>query len=198
MPPATQSPSPVQQRILAAAFDLFYRQGYRATGINQVIAQSGVAKASFYDHFPSKDDLLLAYARETAAREVVEMRQYVETFTTPRERFFAPLRMLCPWFESSDYRGCPFQNLMAEAPPDHWRVRDVARQHQENLRRILHGLSRDLIRSEPALAHLDATELADTYLLLLNGAIAAAVAYRQPWPVDKAMATLEARLQEAG
>jgi AcrR family transcriptional regulator len=70
--------SPVQDRIMAAAADLFYRQGYRATGINQVIAESGVAKASFYDHFPSKDDLLYAYVLDTSRRELADVRSQVD------------------------------------------------------------------------------------------------------------------------
>ena len=57
----TRPAGPPEERILAVASELFYRQGYRATGINEVIARSGVAKATFYNHFPSKEDLCLAY-----------------------------------------------------------------------------------------------------------------------------------------
>jgi AcrR family transcriptional regulator len=190
----TKTARPVRERILAAAFDLFYRQGYRATGINQVIAASGVAKASFYDHFPSKNDLLLAYIGEMARLELADLRAQATSMPTPQERFFKPMRILIPWFESSDYRGCPFQNIAAEAPPEDQRVRAVIRQYREDVRHLLRELAADLIAAEPELSKLDPADLADTYLLLFEGAIAAAVAYREPWPVQKAIRALEACL----
>ena len=64
MAPATTAPervSPARQRILETAFRLFYARGVRAVGVDTIIAESGVAKATFYRHFPAKDDLVLAY-----------------------------------------------------------------------------------------------------------------------------------------
>ncbi len=188
------SGSAVRERILASAYDLFYRQGYRATGINQVISESGVAKASFYDHFPSKDDLLFAYISEMAHREAADLRAAAEAPPTARERFFAPLGVLVPWFTTSNYRGCPFQNIVAEAPPTDPRIREVARQYRETTRQLLRELAQDLIAEEAALETRDAQVLADHYLLLFEGAIVLAVAYRDPWPVEAAINTLNAML----
>jgi len=182
---------PVRDRILNTACNLFYRQGYRATGINQVIAASGVAKASFYDHFPSKEDLLYAYAQETARREFEELRSEVMTLPTARDRFFGPLRVLEPWFKASDYRGCPFQNLLVEVPPEAVRIRDVARLHRENLRGLFLELALEFFQEEPAHAPSDATPLVETYLLLFEGAIALSAAYRETWPVSRAISSLE-------
>ncbi|MBX3730223.1 MAG: TetR/AcrR family transcriptional regulator [Candidatus Sumerlaeia bacterium] len=184
-----------RQRILDTAIDLFYRQGYRATGINLVIAESGVAKATLYEHFPSKDDLLAACVREMARREIAEMRQAVVPKTTARERFFAPFGILQPWFEASQFRGCPFQNIVAECPPDDPRVREAARQHRENFRALLREVSFDLLQEHPNPRGLDPTELADLYLVLYEGAIAVSVAYRDAWPVRRAIQTLEVILE---
>lgn len=184
---------------MAAAFDLFYRQGYRATGVNQVIAASGVAKASFYDHFPAKHDLLHAYISEAARREIDDIRAGIATLTSPRDRFLGLLRLLPGWLEESDYRGCPFQNIAAEVPLEDERVREVVRRHHENLRELLREQARELLDDEPGLAlRLDAGELADTCLVLAEGAIVLAVAYRDPWPVHAAVASLERCLTEAG
>lgn len=180
---------------MAAAADLFYRQGYRATGINQVIAASGVAKASFYDHFPSKDDLLYAYLQQTARNELAEIRKLLDAAPSARERFFTPLRMLIPWFESSAYRGCPFQNILGEAPPDDPRVREVARNYHETIRTIIRDLAADLARAEKRLRKLDIDALTDTYLILLEGAIPLAVAYQDAWPVHRAIAALQDRIK---
>jgi AcrR family transcriptional regulator len=176
-----------KERILATASDLFYRQGYRATGINQILAESGVAKASLYDHFDSKDDILHEYLRETASHEIVEMRREVAAFPTPEERYVGALKILIPWIKETDFRGCPFQNILAEAPPGDPRIRQVARRHHENIRTLLRELTEDLVASRPDLSHIDPAHVADQYFLLLEGAIALAAAYRDLWPVDSAI-----------
>jgi AcrR family transcriptional regulator len=193
----TKQVTPVRERILARACDLFYRQGYRATGINQILAESGVAKASFYDHFPSKDDLLAAYVRETSRRELAELKEEVGRMPTARERFFGPLVILPPWFTSSGYRGCPLQNVVADVGHDHPVVQEVARSHREQMRAYFQELAEDLAREEPALARFDAGALADTYLLLFEGVLAVAPVYHDVWPVTHARLTL-ARLVDGG
>ena len=185
-----------RERIMSTAFELLYRQGYRATGINQIIAMSGVAKASFYDHFPSKDELLVEYLSETSRHEIEEMRAEVARHKSARDQFLAPMRMLKPWFDATDYRGCPFQNVLGEAPSDNPRVMTLARQHHENVRVLLRELSRALLGGTSRKSKAEADALADFYLLLLEGAIALAAAYQQPWPVERALATLETRIEK--
>jgi len=192
----TNTKSSVRERILETASDLFYRQGYRATGVNQIIAESGVAKASFYGHFPAKDDLLYAYACKTSDFEINDLRNEVMALKTPRERFFGPFHVLTPWFKSSDYRGCPFQNLMAEAPLEALRVREVSRAHREKARNFFRELIRDLAIAEPALGPVDVDAMADIYVVLFEGAIATAVTYRDPWPVARSVQALEMLLQQ--
>jgi len=182
---------PVRDRILEAAFDLFYRQGYRATGINQIIAESGVAKASFYDHFPSKDHLLSAYASEMSRRECEDMRTFVNNIEDAEDRFLAPLHMLLPWFRETEYRGCPFQNLMAEVPTNIPEVQQVAEQHREYIRNLMRELFLGLQEANPELSARDVEDVVATYLLLFEGAIATSVAYQDGWPVEQAQNALK-------
>lgn len=184
----------VKERILAAASDLFYRQGYRATGVNQIIAAAKVAKASFYDHFPSKDDLLAAYLAKLEREEIQSLRQAVDSAKGVRERFLAPARLLPHWLRETDFRGCPFQNIAAEAPRHDPRVREILRRHRQNVRELLRDLAADLSREQSRTEPLDTLRLVDTYLLLFEGALALAVAYRETWPVDHAIAELSERL----
>ena len=185
----------VRQRILETAMDLFYRQGYRATGINQVIKESGVAKASFYAHFPSKNDLFYEYAREMASRDIAMVHQEVDALPTARERFFGPLRILVPWFSETGWRGCPFQNIMPEIPPEDQRARMVTRQHKVNFRSYFRKLAADLVQEEPDLKALDCDAIADAYLILFEGSLAAAVGYQDSWPVESAERVLETLLE---
>jgi len=179
-----------RERIVATAMDLFYRQGYKATGINQIVAEAGVAKASFYDHFPSKEDLLVAYAVEMARRDIAFIRDEAMKRPSAEERFFAPLEMLKPWFESTHYRGCPFQNVMVEAPPQATGVHEVARQHRESFRVFFQELALDLKNADPACRHIDPAAIATDYIVIFEGSIALCVAYRATWPLDQAKTML--------
>ncbi|HMP97529.1 MAG TPA: TetR/AcrR family transcriptional regulator [Kiritimatiellia bacterium] len=185
-----------RDRITRTAFDLFYRQGYHATGINQIIAESGVAKASFYDHFPSKEDLLMEYAREMAQREADEMRRFAYSLPAGRERFFGVFKMLTPWFEQTGYRGCPFQNLMAESACELPAIKGIAALHRENIRALARELFMAWTEENPELALRDIEDMAATYVILVEGAIATAVAYQANWPVEQAMTVLSRYLGE--
>lgn len=187
---ASKSTYPVRERIKRIACDLFYQQGYQATGINQIIKESEVAKATFYAHFPSKEDLLFTYACETAKSELEDLRSEIDGLSSARERFFGPFKVLLPWFTSSNYRGCPFQNLMAEIGSEVERIRNVVIQQKNNLRNLFLELSVDL-KKEENLEHIDPVALADTCLLLFEGVIVTAVAYQDNWPVTHAISVLE-------
>lgn len=195
MPVDASIPAP-RERILRTAIDLFYRQGIKATGINQIIAESGVAKASFYTHFPSKDDLVVAYAEHLAEHEFEELREIASKGASARERLLAPLRSLLPWFQSSGYRGCPFQNLAAEVTPETPGIGRVVRVHRENLRALFRELIGGVVNEEKLNADSDA--MADTTLLMFEGAIAVSVAYRHAWPVEHAIGEIERMLSESG
>jgi len=190
MKTATQSPSP-RERILAKAMDLFYRQGYLATGINQIIAEAEVARASFYAHFPSKDDLLLAYAEAISAKDMAELRAGAASLPTAKQRFYALFTLLPDWLVEFDYRGCPFQILLAEAPPDDERLHAVARHHHEAIITLIKELAADYYAEDASLKPVDFDQLAKLYVVLMDGAIAAAVAYRESWPIDQAIKTIK-------
>lgn len=172
-----------RERILETAADLFFHQGFRATGINEVIAKSGVAKATFYHHFRTKDDLCLAYLRERNTSEFEAISAFVRDHTTPKERFLAVMASVEPWLEANRLRGCAFLNMVAEIPDPRHLLRKEGLEHYESLRRMLHDLSRELIHSDPqAYAGLKAETLADDYLVILGGAIAMTEIYHDLWP----------------
>lgn len=188
------APTAAHQRITDVAFDLFFKQGYRATGINQIIANSGVAKASFYAHFPAKEDLLLLYARHTCDTEIKEIKKSVLSQTTARKRFFALIESLEPWLVSTDYRGCPFQNLLAEISQDNWRIREIAQEHRQNLRNLITPLAKELLSEITPPQQVSVGSLVDTYLLLLEGAVVLTVLGRRPEPCHQAINTLKTML----
>ncbi len=174
-----------RERILATATDLFFHQGYRATGINEVIAKSGVAKATFFRHFPTKDDLCLAYLQDRNTSEYLAIIDFVQNKKTPRERFLAVMEAVEPWLEANELRGCAFLNMVAEVPDSRNLLRKEGLMHYESLRRLIRDLAQELIESDQArYGVLNADRLRDDYMVTLGGAIAMAEIYHDLWPVS--------------
>lgn len=127
-------------RILDTATRLFYAEGVHAVGIDRIIAEAGVAKATFYHHFPAKDELVRAYL----AAEYQRQRDAVEALRAsvgPRAALVRIFDYLGDTGASAAFRGCPFTNAAAEYPdPAH-----PVRQTIADFRRWTRGLFRDLL-----------------------------------------------------
>jgi AcrR family transcriptional regulator len=124
------STSAARQRILLAAHDLFYRDGIRATGVDRVIAESGVTKVTFYRHFPSKNDLILAFL---AYRHTRWMAWFDDALTRHGHTAEALVPTFREWAGDPGYRGCAFINSvgeMAQALPE---VVALSRQHKQDM-----------------------------------------------------------------
>lgn len=134
-PNASEASQP-RRRLLDTATRLFYTEGIRAVGIDRIIAEAGVAKATFYNHFPSKDDLVLAYLEEQdqIGREAVAALPK----QPPREMIAAVLGRISAAVLVGDWRGCPFLNAAAEYPDPKSAVRQAIAARRE----WYHGLLR--------------------------------------------------------
>jgi AcrR family transcriptional regulator len=115
-----QRSSPVRERILAAANEHFYAEGIRAVSADRLIAAAGVSKVTFYRHFPSKDDLVLAYLEGRAALERHALEQLRGQAGDACGTLLAIARAIADMSCSPGFRGCPFINAAAEfADPVH-------------------------------------------------------------------------------
>lgn len=169
------------------AADLFYRQGYRATGINEVIEKSGVAKATFYNHFPTKDDLAQAYIEAKREGELRYLDKCIAARTDPVERFLAVIDSVGPWLKQTSFRGCPFINLASEVPDPKSPLRREGMKVYDGTRARINTLAHALIDSDKKkYARLDAEELTNDYLVLMSGAIGLAEIYHAFWPTEHA------------
>jgi AcrR family transcriptional regulator len=120
-------------RILDTASRLFYEQGYHATGINQIIAEAEVAKASFYHHFHSKEALCIAYLQKRHHDWFSWLKQTVDQFDTPQERLLGLFTFLEKWLPESRFRGCAFLNIAPEFPADDHEIRRIVETHKQSL-----------------------------------------------------------------
>jgi AcrR family transcriptional regulator len=104
-----------RERLLAAADDLFYREGVNSVGIDRVIAQAGVAKATLYSAFGSKDELIRAYLIRRQEARQKRILEKLERFPTPRERLLGVFEILGESCSQPGFRGCAFLNASVEA-----------------------------------------------------------------------------------
>jgi AcrR family transcriptional regulator len=173
-----------RERILETATDLFANQGYRATGINEVIDKSGVAKATFYHHFPTKADLCLAYLKARNSTELNSIKDFIAKKRTPWSRFLGVIESLEPWLKANQMRGCSFLNMVAEEPDPKSPLRKEGRKHYESLRDLIRKLAMELVESDPQhYGKLDADAITDEYLVIIGGSIALAEIYHDAWPM---------------
>jgi len=128
---------PARERILLTAHDLFYREGIRSTGIDTVIERAQVTKVTFYRHFNSKNELILAYLEYRHER-------WMRWFTAALQRHGATLKALVPtmaeWFRSPEYRGCAFINGVSEIAPALPQVTEITRRHKADMQKAIAAL----------------------------------------------------------
>jgi AcrR family transcriptional regulator len=111
--PAAAKPS-ARDRLLAAADELFYQEGVHTVGIDRVIEQAGVAKASLYNTFGSKEALISAYLEGRHTRIAEHVTRYIARYDTPRERLLGVFEAQGRLFGSPRFHGCAFVSASAE------------------------------------------------------------------------------------
>jgi AcrR family transcriptional regulator len=180
-----------RERILDAASDLFYRQGIRAVGVDMVVSHAGVAKASLYHHFRTKDELAAAVLRRRDERWRRWLLEFVEASgTNPERRVLAVFDALRTWFASDEFRGCGFINAAAEFPVTEHPVRIAAREHK-------HAVLADLRELVAQAGVRDPKRLARRLFLLMEGAIVTAYIEDATWPAADAKAAAAVQLRDA-
>ena len=172
MPTATDAVAQAQpgarDRILAAAYELFSHRGIRDVGVDEVIERAGVAKASLYRHFPSKDDLVVAFLdlrerRWTVGWVEAEARRRGRT---PEDQLLAIFGLFDEWFHRDDFEACSFINVLLEMGPGH-RAGTASVRHLANIRSIVSKLAEEAGLREP-------DSFARSWHILMKGSIVSA------------------------
>lgn len=164
--PAETAPRRAADRIRETARELFYRQGIRAVGVEEIVSRAGVTKPSLYRAFASKDELAAAYIRDYS-------RDYFERFGAVLARHPGdPRAQIMDWLErlrarasTEGYRGCGISNAVAEHPDPAHPARSAALENKTELRGLLLAMARGMGAREPQV-------LADGLMLLMEGAYA--------------------------
>lgn len=156
-------PSEARQRLLTTAAGIFYSDGIRTVGVERIIAAAGVTKATFYRHYPSKEDLVLAYLRT----EDETIRGHLESLVPtmgPVDLLRAVVSLIAQQLTLPGYRGCAFINAAAEYSDSNGPVRRLVHEHREWFRRFL-------MDAFDRAGHYDPPGGADHFVLMRDGAM---------------------------
>ena len=156
-----------RDRILETAERLFYRDGYRAVGVDTIVAESGVAKMTLYRHFPSKDELIAAYLKRTNEQLLAWMESLIAPHSDPRKALEAIFDGVAKLASSPECLGCAFVGASAEFPELEHPGHRVALEHKRAVVDRLRGLAEDAGARDPK-------ALAEELLLVMDGAWSAA------------------------
>jgi AcrR family transcriptional regulator len=181
--------SSARERLLAAAAELFYAEGVHTVGIDRIIERAGVAKATLYSTFGSKEELVRAYLTDRLRARQEQFARQLARYDTPRERLLGVFDGLERSFADPRFRGCAFVNASAEGRPG-GAVEEVC----DEARAWYRSLFRDLA-AEAGAADPDA--LAAQLVLLYDGATVGARMDRRPGSAAVARSIAETLLAAA-
>ncbi|MBX3362919.1 MAG: TetR/AcrR family transcriptional regulator [Phycisphaeraceae bacterium] len=158
---------PTRERLLDSAGDLFYKHGFQAVGLDQILETVGITKTAFYKHFASKDDLIVAILDQRDQREMEEWMAYIRIRgrDDARRQLEALFELLDDWFQKPEFRGCLFLNALTEFPSENDPINRAARKHGEHLAAAVMELAKLAGAAEPG-------ALTEQIMLLVTGAIA--------------------------
>lgn len=152
-----------RERLLQTASQLFYAEGIHAVGVERLVKEATVTKATFYRHFPSKDDLVAAYLTATG-EDIRRKVAAAQADKSTRDALLGVIAVIGDATSAEDFRGCEFLNAAAEYPDSGNRVRGVIDEHRAWLHGVLANLTRKLGHPDPAYA-------ARALILLVDGAL---------------------------
>ena len=159
-------PEKTRDKLITVANELFYEHGFHAVGLDQVLDRVGVTKTTFYNHFESKDDLVIAVLLERDRIELAEWLRIMEHKggADPRARILALFDLLEDWLADPGFKGCMFLKATAEYPSPHDPVHKAALVHGQNL---FEALKRQATLADAP----DPGALAGQLMMVLAGAV---------------------------
>lgn len=152
-----------KDKVFQTAARLFYQHGYRAVGVDTLAAESGIGKMTLYRHYPSKDDLIVAYLKDSNEIFWRNFEEITKDAPTSREKLLAFFESLQDYANTPACYGCPFLNVATEYPEPDYPGHQVALEHKQSVRARFRQLAKEAGARKPDM-------LADQLFLLMDGA----------------------------
>jgi len=180
-----------RDKIIETASELFYRNGYNLTGINEIIKESGIAKATLYSHFQTKEELLLAYLDAKDSELLSKIDSFISTKPRGNDRIVAVLQFLLPFFNQENFNGCWCIRTVAEVPRENDRIRSKIKDNKVQFRKFLSDVVSD---NKPELSNQQQGYLTDQLYILYEGAITESHIHASDWPIVTSIDILKDKL----
>ena len=175
--------SKIRQHIVETASHLFYENGYNSTGINEIIARAGIAKATLYNHFTSKEDICLAYLDYKNSTFLELIDEFCRSKEVGIAQMLGIFEFLEQFYQQDDFNGCWCIKTVAEIPQDNIKIRtEIQRQKALFLETIKNLLDSNSVLIESK----DVEKLAKRIYLLYEGAVAESHLHQAAWPIEEA------------
>ena len=175
--------SPVRQNIVETASRLFYQNGYNLTGINEIIKEAGIAKATLYHHFKSKNDICLAYLQYKQETFLADASAYMKRASKGKDQLLALFDFLALFFKNKDFNGCWCIKTVAEIPREDTLIK---KEIQEQKNRFLKMLEEFVSENLEGHTKKERQLLSRQIYLLYEGAVAESHLHQAPWPIAAA------------
>tara|TARA_R110000850_G_scaffold256505_1_gene382403 strand:+ start:1397 stop:1957 length:561 start_codon:yes stop_codon:yes gene_type:complete len=176
-----------KERILETAGRLFHKRGYSEVGINEIIDTAETAKASFYQHYSSKEALCEAWLSTVHEKSEDHRSDIVKSPLTPAKKVENYFNDLETFMVNSDYRGCPYSNTSAVSDSSCFGIVGQIQDHKESIRQFFRDICQQQFEDATR-----ANEIGDRIFLLYSGATTESQNLTSSWPVESArIAALE-------
>jgi len=179
--------------IIDTASELFYEKGYNLTGINEIIAEAGIAKATLYSHFRSKEDLAVAYLEQKDQSMLEELKAYCLAKPAGNERIKAIVEFLLPFYHSEGFNGCWCIRTAAEIPRDNVKIRTTI---QVNKNLFLNFIQSLVQENKPQQSEAAQQKLARKIYLIYEGAVTESHLHQSEWPIHESLEIIDVLLKE--
>ncbi|MFY0631476.1 MAG: TetR/AcrR family transcriptional regulator [Flavobacteriaceae bacterium] len=176
--------SEVRNHIVETASNLFYTNGYNLTGINQIISEAGIAKATLYNHFKSKEDICVSYLQYKNTAFLEKIKEHCSSKNEGKEQVLGVLTFLQLFYNDRNFNGCWCINTISELPKDNQKIRlEIQKQKQQLIDYIQELIQKNLSNT----SEKDRVLLSKQIYVLYEGAVAESHLHQNDWPIHSAI-----------
>lgn len=177
--------SQVRETIIQTASNLFYANGYNLTGINEIISESGIAKATLYNHFKSKEDICVAYIQFMNSKFLKDLAAYCKTRPHGKAQLIAIFDFLQAFYNTNEFNGCWCIKTSAEIPRNNEKIRLEIQNQKDSFLELIKTLVEE---NEICQDNTEIDVLSKQIYLLYEGAVAESHLHQNEWPIVSAKA----------
>lgn len=172
--------STIHNNIITSASNLFYTNGYNSTGINEIISKSGIAKATLYSHFKSKEDICIAYLKQRHDSFLESLKSYVSKRKKGKNQLLAIFDLLRDMYREEDFHGCWGLKILGELSPKQKKILGIVQKQKKELLLYLGEVVGDNITN---ISKAETEKISGGIYLLYDSAITESHLFKNDWPI---------------